>query len=253
VFLSSARFVWMHTFADEEKAQIIDGELDLRDENRAQQSILALDGWWEFYPSTFIMEEEGTDAELIQVPGDWSPYVHHENDSNESYGYGSYRLRILVDPEDDTTYSIRIPSVRSASEVYVNGRKLENSGTVGKSEDTYIAENLPYTTYFTAENGVIDVVVQVANYRDPRSSGLVRSLKFSTQTKLSKQTNLSVGLQQAMVVILLIHSLYAMILYLLGNRNKRLIYFALFALSTTIMFGFGLEEKILHVWLGLDY
>src|SRR5699024_3322468 len=73
VFLSSARFVWMHTFADEEKAQIIDGELDLRDENRAQQSILALDGWWEFYPSTFIMEEEGTDAELIQVPGDWSP------------------------------------------------------------------------------------------------------------------------------------------------------------------------------------
>src|SRR5699024_6206486 len=88
VLLSGARFVWIHSFAEEEKAHIVDGELDLRNETFDQGTIFSLDGMWEFYPSTFIMEEDATDAELIRVPGYWGAHLDNENEKDEQYGYG---------------------------------------------------------------------------------------------------------------------------------------------------------------------
>lgn len=250
-FLSTVRLLWIHTFAGEEKAQIEKGILDLRDVEGEEQRILALDGEWQFYPSTFLMDGEEGKQDFIQVPGDWSAHLPGAEDS--SYGYGTYRLQILVPEDDETTYSIHVPSVRSASSLYVNGDKLDSSGVVGKNGSTYEAKNLPYAAAFIAEDGVIDIVIEVANFRDPRASGLIRSIKFSAKELMKQKTDMSTGLQLAILVIFFIHSLYAVILYFLGSRDKRLIYFSLFVFSSMFMFGLGLEDKFLHIWLGIDY
>lgn len=250
--LTGARFLWSSLFTEETDVRFTDGELDLRDGSLEQSGVRSLDGEWLFYSNVFIEKERNDnvpEGELIEVPSNWSDYT----DEKGAEGYGTYQLRILLDPEDDTTYSLRIPSVRSSSEIYVNNRLLAHAGEVGENSHTYQAGNKPQTIYFTAENGVIDLVIHVANFDDPRGGGLIRSIKFGKEDVLSKQTNLSITLQLVTFIILLINSLYAFTLFILGDKDKRLLYFSLFTLSYSISFALSSEDKLLYLWFDIPY
>lgn len=259
IILSGARILWMESFRDQQ-ADIKNGLFDLRDWNAEGGDTLLLDGEWEFYPSQWLMDgrrQQGVNEKgpsLIQVPGRWNEALH--TDKSTPYGFGSYRLRLYVDPEKDLNYSIRVPSVRTASELYVNGRLLAKSGQVGESEDEYIAKNLPYSSTFTAdENGVIDIVIQAANYVDSRSSGIVRSIKFGSEEAIAKEIKVSVSTQLLAAMIFLIHSAYAFILFLLGDKKKNLLYFSLLTLCIALTSVLSNDEKLFHqlFYIGIEW
>ncbi|WP_435367905.1 ATP-binding protein [Paenibacillus lutimineralis] len=251
VVLTGLRILWMETFHVPKQASIYNGQSDLRNWNAEDGSILLLDGEWEFYPSQWLID--GSRQQLlgdnaprhIQVPGGWSEALHADKPS--PYGYGSYRLRLYVDPAKHLNYSIRVPSVRTASELYVNGRLLTKSGQVATTKDEYISKDLPYSTTFTADdNGVIELVIQAANYVDSRSGGIVRSVKFGSEEAIAKEMKASTFMQFLAAIIFIMHAVYALILYLLGNKEKKLLYFSLLALCITIMSVFSTDEKLFH-------
>ncbi|EJL29119.1 ATP-binding protein [Brevibacillus sp. BC25] len=259
IILSGARILWMESFRDQQ-ADIKNGQFDLRDWNAEDGDTLLLDGEWEFYPSQWLMDgrrQQGIDEKepaLIQVPGRWNEALHA--DKSTPYGFASYRLRLYVNPEKDLNYSIRVPSVRTASELYVNGRLLAKSGRVGESEDEYFAKNLPYSSTFTAdENGVIEIVIQAANYVDGRSSGIVRSIKFGSEEAIAKEIKVSVSTQLLAAMIFLIHSVYAFILFLLGDKKKNLLYFSLLTLCIALTSVLSNDEKLFHqlFYIGIDW
>ncbi|NRS50799.1 ATP-binding protein [Brevibacillus sp. HB2.2] len=259
IILSGARILWMESFRDQQ-ADIKNGLFDLRDWNAEGGDTLLLDGEWEFYPSQWLMDgrrQQGVNEKgqtLIQVPGRWNEALH--TDKSTPYGFGSYRLRLYVNPEKDLNYSIRVPSVRTASELYVNGRLLAKSGQVGESEDEYIAKNLPYSSTFTAdENGVIDIVIQAANYVDGRSSGIVRSIKFGSEEAIAKEIKVSVSTQLLAAMIFLIHSAYAFILFLLGDKKKNLLYFSLLTFCIALTSVLSNDEKLFHqlFYIGIEW
>ncbi|MNZ49777.1 Sensory/regulatory protein RpfC [compost metagenome] len=191
---------------------------------------------------------------LIQVPGGWSEVLHADKPS--PYGYGSYRLLLYVDPAKHLNYSIRVPSVRTASELYVNGRLLTKSGHVATTKDEYISKDLPYSTTFTADdNGVIELVIQAANYVDSRSGGIVRSIKFGSEEAIAKEMKASIFMQFLAAIIFIMHAVYALILYLIGNKEKKLLYFSLLALCVTITSVFSTDEKLFHqlFYIGIDW
>ena len=237
---------------------IKNGQLDLRGWDAKSGGILSLDGEWEFYPFELIMENgqsarAGEDrATYITVPGKWNDDLL--GGESTPYGYGSYRLRLYVDPDDPINYSIRFPSIRSSSEIYVNGRLLAGSGQVGKSEDAYIARNIPRTATFAAgENGEIEIVVQAANYKDIRGGGIVRSVKFGSEEAIGKNVRLSSYMQLLSIILFLIHSLYGFILYWLGSRNKKLLYFSASALCLALSMSLSNDEKLLSQLVFIDY
>nr|WP_144027368.1 ATP-binding protein [Paenibacillus selenitireducens] len=251
VVLTGFRILWMKTFHDPKQASIQNGQFDLRSWNAEDGDILLLDGEWEFYPSQWLID--GSRQQLlgdnaprhIQVPGGWSEALHADKPS--SYGYGSYRLRLYVDPAKHLNYSIRVPSIRTASELYVNGRLLTKSGQVATTKDEYISKDLPYSTTFTADdNGVIELVIQAANYVDSRSGGIVRSIKFGSEEAIAKEMKASIFMQFLAAIIFIMHAVYALILYLLGNKEKKLLYFSLLALCVTITSVFSTDEKLFH-------
>ncbi|WP_235941786.1 hybrid sensor histidine kinase/response regulator [Paenibacillus puerhi] len=258
IILIGSRVLWILSFQPMDQPHAVGGQLDLRDWDAAGGHTITLDGQWEFYPHTWLKSNEtpeeppaGKQA-FIQVPGDWNDIL--QPGENTPYGYGSYRLRILVNPDDDFNYSIRIPSVRSSSALYVNGRLLGGSGKPGESEKEYVAQNVPYTSSFMPnDRGVIEVVVQAANFKDPRKSGLVRSIKFGTEAAIARETQLSMSMQQMVAVVFLIHAGYALILFLVGTRERRLLYFSLLTVSAMLMNLLGSEEKYLVHWLPIDY
>lgn len=261
VILSGLRVLWMEWLPNQMQVSIKNGQLDLRHWNAEDSGVLLLDGEWEFYPSEWLSERKqqgtgGPEPRLISVPGGWEEALPREGEAKTPYGFGSYRLRILVNPDNDLNYSIRLPSVRTASEMYVNGRLLAKSGQVGKTKGEYTAKNLPYSTSFTAdENGVIELVVQAANYVDSRSGGIARSVKFGSEEAVTKEMKLSVSMQTLGAVIFLMHSVYALILFLLGNRDKRLLYFSLMALCITVPMVLSSDEKLFHqlFYIGSDW
>ncbi|WAA09980.1 ATP-binding protein [Fervidibacillus albus] len=247
------RLLWMNVFWEQKQPSIQNGLLNLHNWDVDRGKVLLLDGEWMIYPSHFLMDdvEKSTETqpyEFIQVPGNWNDVF------NSPFGYASYRLHILVDSENERNYSIYIPSIRSSSEVYVNGRLMEKSGQVAKNNNQYIAKNLPYTTTFTAdENGVIDLVIQVANFEDIRSSGIVRSIKFGSADAIAKEMKFSFSMQLLTVVIFLLHSIYALILYFLGNREKKLLYFSILMFCAAIGISLSNDEKLFHQFFYIGY
>lgn len=230
---------------------IQDGELDLQSWDLGEKETVLLDGEWDFYPSQFIMGETDVSDEIsetIDVSDGWN------NVLDSSFGYGSYRLKIKVNPEQDQNYQLYIPSVRSASEIYVNGRKLSVSGEIAIEEEAYTAKNLPQSVVFTAdEEGLIDIVIQAANYKDTRNAGIVRSVKFGTEQAISSGVQLSNYFQISIVVIFLIHSAYTMILYLIGNRDKRLFYFSLLTFCVVMTSLLSTGDKLFHQLFNIAY
>lgn len=253
--------VWMVLLPHQEQVSITNGQLDLRHWKADDGGVLLLDGEWEFYPSLWLLDgsrRQRVSAEiepkLISVPGGWNEALHSEEPT--PYGYASYRLRIKVNPKQNVNYSIRVPSVRTSSELYVNGRLLAKSGQVAKTKEAYTAKNLPYSTSFTADkNGVIDVVIQAANYVDSRGSGIARSIKFGSEEAVAKEMKFSVSMQTLGAIIFLMHSVYALILFLLGNKEKKLLYFSLMTFCITLSSVFSNDEKLFHqlFYIGSDW
>lgn len=261
VILSSLRMVWMELLPHQKQVSIPNGQLDLRHWNAEDGGVLLLDGEWEFYPSQWLLDggrrqrvSAENEPKLISVPGGWNEALHSEEPT--PYGYASYRLRIKVNPKQNVNYSIRVPSVRTSSELYVNGRLLAKSGQVAKTKGEYTAKNLPYSTSFTADkNGVIDVVIQAANYVDSRGGGIARSIKFGSEEAVAKEMKFSVSMQTLGAILFLMHSVYALILFLLGNKEKKLLYFSLLTLCVTISSLFSNDEKLFHqlFYIGSDW
>lgn len=255
--LTSFRLLWIKTFNFTEQPLVTNGELDLREWDFADGRSITLAGDWQFYPYKLLVDDSSEipneSSQLINVPGDWSPTLN--SDDHSPYGYGSYHLRIFVDADKDATFSIRIPSVRSASALYANGLLVGQSGEVGKNKANYLAWNIPYSSKSIRpdEDGIIDIVLQVTNFVDPRASGLVRSVKFGYEEDVTAETQLSTMLQMITAVIFFVHALFSVLIYLVGIRDKRLLYFSLVIIALTFINLTGGDEKLLYQYIMLDY
>lgn len=258
VLLTGMRVWWTSAFHNAGQAAVVQGQLDLREWDPIAERPISLDGQWEFYPSTWLIED-GSRKEpiagqpsLLHVPGGWNDALNPEHSG--SYGYGSYRLRILVDPSRDVTYSIRLSSVRSSSALYVDGRLLSRMGEPGSDAQPYSSANVPYSASFASNgSGVIEVIVQAANFDDPRGGGIVRSVKFGTEAAVAREAALSVAMQQIVAVVFFLHACYALILFAVGMRDTRLLAFALVTVSAMFIHLIGSEEKLLPSWFLIPY
>ncbi|MEC0245130.1 ATP-binding protein [Paenibacillus chitinolyticus] len=245
------RIIWALLLAPPDHPRAVRGELDLRGFDFTEDRTVALDGDWEFYPGKFVMQS-GSDAissgegrMLIQVPGKWDSSISAHN---SPYGYGSYRLRVKVNPDNELIYGIRVSNVRTSAELYVNNRLVAGEGQPAKNKQQYTARSMPYTAAFRADTGEIDIVVQAANYDNSNKGGLVESIRFGSERAIDKEVGFSVNMQVVVCIVLLIHALYALILYAIGTRQKALIYFFMLVVSAIAMTLLD-DDKLLLVWL----
>lgn len=259
IVLTGLRLLWVQAFLMPEQRNVVNGELDLRGAALSGSDVLALDGTWTFYPRVFLMEDgpsPGTahdegNGQPIEVPGGWNDVM--QPDQPAPNGFGSYRLRILTDPDDTTTYALHVSSIRSASELYVNGRLLARNGQPAEREEDAKARNVPYTAAFTAdESGVIEIIVQASNYNDPRRGGIVRSMRFGSESAIKWENQLSVAMQQMTLIACLIFAVYTLIVYFIGTRETRMLSFTVALLCAVFVFGEG-GEKLFLTWFSIPY
>ena len=257
ILMTAGRLLWHETFKPAEQPRAAGGVLDLRGLDMASGRTFTLDGEWEFYPSVFLVsgsagEASGqADARIVRVPGKWNADV--SPDRKTPYGYGSYRLTVLLDPGDPRIYGIYVPSVRSSSKLYVNGSLLYASGRPAPEDEGYKPANKPYAASFSAgDSGMVEVIFEAANYSDPRGGGLVRSLRFGLNEDIQHERFLSVAMQQFVFAALIILSAYLLVLHFI-DRSPRLLHSSLLALSIAFLVFNSTEDKLLLQLLPIDY
>lgn len=253
--LSGLRWAWSEVFPVEKSFRAVDGIVDLRGSDLKDSSPITLDGQWEFYPRQLLtrqqIQSEDHEVHGISVPGDWRETLNP--DSNTSYGYGTYRLRIMTDPlKQPVAFWIK-KGIQASSEVEINGTVLGGAGRVSAIASEYTPNNVPYKlSYWGKGKTEIELLIRVANYDAPFSGGIVSSIRFGSQTAIDTMSWYSIGFQLIAVLIILLHGLYACIVYMYNPKDRSLLITGLIYLSTGIAIFSG-HEKVLFWWLPANY
>ncbi|OPA79498.1 histidine kinase [Paenibacillus selenitireducens] len=252
--LLGLRWAWSEIFATSEHPQAVHGVLDLRGWDFENRSTIPLDGEWQFYPEKLISYQDISLAEnqsrLIQVPGDWSS--EQTNRWGSSYGYGTYRLRILVDPlEQPIAFWIR--GLQASSAVEINGLSEGDIGKPADNEKEYTPKNVSYTASYDVKGAQeIELLIRAANFDAPYNGGILHSIRFGSQAAIDYVRWYSIGFQLVSFITLLIHGLYALILYVFNPRERTLLIVGLltFAVGISVMAG---HDNVLMLWLPINY
>ncbi|MFD2046657.1 ATP-binding protein [Ornithinibacillus salinisoli] len=261
VFITAIRLTWIDfagSFNYSKESEFKQGVLDLRGWEFSSKKTLALNGEWEFYPSLLIPPEEfKTNEEILdgkkrnfKLPQAWDESFSPQDQN--FFRYGTYRLRILLDDDQTQSFGLRVEEIRNASEVFVNGKLVGNSGKTSTNLKHYQARNPPYTVEATPNNNEIDVVIHVSNHTIRGEGGITKPIRFGTIKAVNQYTSLSIGLQLLLCGVFLFHSLYAIILYFLGMKNKSLYYFSLLILCA-IFSVLVADDRLLFSWIDLSF
>ncbi|MCM3762188.1 hypothetical protein M3212_15555 [Alkalihalobacillus oceani] len=214
--------------------------------------VITLSGDWSFYPNQLLHQTEdleSSEKRYQPVQGEWD-----KGNEQASLQYGTYHLRLLINEADMAKpYGIRIPSIRSASQVYLNGKSLGQAGVPAADQSDFISRNVPYYVYFYADTEEIDLFIQVANLPDTGPGSVDQHVTLGHMDVLKREELIALISEITVAIVFLIHSLYAGIIYLLGIRQKELIYFMLLTLHATLMI-MASDSKLLYtLFLNVPY
>lgn len=248
------RWAWSELFSTAEHPEAVLGVLDVRHLDLSNSDSIPLEGEWIFYPdkliSSFDINSVNNEVNYIQVPGDWRGLM--TNEENSPMGYGTYRLRILVAPLEEPI-AFWIQGIEAASTIVINGVATSNVGVIADNAYDYEPNNVSYTaSYYEEGTTEIELLVQVSNFDNPLNGGITRAIQFGSQAEIDFIRWYSIGFQLVMFVVLVLHCLYACILYLFNRRELNLLIFAIL----TFIVGISIvadHDNMLMLWLPINY
>lgn len=144
------------------QAEIVNGQLNIRDRDYARNGPLELSGDWQVIwgrlvaPKDFDREFEGN---LFRIPGRWNNVDHPL--MNGAYGVATFRATLDL-PDYEKELSFHQISPHSAWRLYANGIPIGSNGTVsdqpGKHRSHYTSRIFP------AYPGKSELVLHISNF-----------------------------------------------------------------------------------------
>ncbi|WP_158602332.1 histidine kinase [Cohnella endophytica] len=259
VALLGARLIWI--YVDESpKPQAQAGVMDLSRWNPDNGDVVSLRGEWTFIPGKLIEPKPGEalredeEAEYLKVPGSWDRAVAPDG-TTTAYGYGTYKLKILLPPEIKREYALRLQTIRTSHKLFVDGKLAGQKGEPGTDRDSAKPRVMPYTVKFTPEGNGVELVVAVANFGYGHYGGIFEDIRFGSSEAIERSTQLRLLGNNLMMGFYLISGIYFLFLFLFRRRNKELLYFSLFFWMSLVFWSthgerllFWLCPSIGYVW-----
>ena len=228
-----------------QKTHIRDGVLDLRAYSFEQQGPVKLDGKWKFYWNQLIpptADAQGSTAPIrMPLPGMWSDSSLSTSKISE-YGYGTYRLEVLLPAEHPETFGLRFGFIGSAARLYVNNELVYRAGRVGKTPKESVPEWRPAVVTFRAQQPRLDIVLQVSNFHD-RTGGVVDSIQLGTVSQAYEHRINRMLYDMFLFGALIIMSIYHLGLYYFRRSDASPLFFAL--LTLVLAFRIILYEELM--------
>lgn len=243
--------LWLKAFASPEQPKAEQGVIDFRGWDFARSSSLVLDGEWDFYPGQWLTKEEilhgEGQASALTIPGRW------EEAGMETYGYGTYRLRILLDQPLEEPYALWVHQIQASSEMEINGELVHTMGRPSPREEEYRPEAVPYMVNYNAgEQNELDLVIRAANFDHGSKTGIAYSIRFGSLSAVTSELRYSMAFQLGTIIILLLHTVYAALLFGMNSRNRSLLALILLFICLAVMVSSD-NDALLLEWLPLSY
>ena len=140
-----------------------DGVLDLRSWNPGADAPVELVGEWGFYWQELRGPNCGLDHHsVLDLPAVWNG-LEFEGQTVGGEGYATFCLRVELGEAPDRSLAVRVPRVRTASAVWINGTLLARTGSVGTDAMTSQPVRVDQLVA-VAPAQTLDIVLHVSNF-----------------------------------------------------------------------------------------
>ncbi|WP_326070319.1 hybrid sensor histidine kinase/response regulator [Paenibacillus alba] len=225
------------------------GVLDLTHWDFHKQGLVTLDGEWEFYEGKLLEPIDfqlgaRNDVSYLPVPGTWRG--KNKDGGMAGKGYGTYRLKLLVNASDDI-YGVKLRSIRMSHRLYIDGKLEGESGNPAATEAAHRPGNTPYSAFIHPQTKEIEILIQVSNYVF-FTGGIVNSIQFGWYGDIMNLNTLLMGSDLASILLLSIFGAYHLNLYFLRRREKIYLTSGLYLFSLSfvqLLFGEKIFQRML--------
>lgn len=233
----------------------INGILDLSDYDWNKNDIIPMEGEWEFYwnrlytPSDFKNSKTIEGKSLIILPRSWNKYEVNNNELS-SYGFSTYRL--LIETNSNETLGLKIPRIFTSYRLWANGELLASAGTVGTIKSESRPQYLPQIHHIESNQNTIEIVVQVSNFSH-RSGGILENLYIGKISDITEARIKNLTLELFLFGSLFIIGFYHIALFIYRTKDKKVLYFGIYALlisARTLLVG---EIYFIHLFPGFSW
>lgn len=211
------------------------GVLDLRNWDFASSGIISLDGEWDFYWNRLLNYsdfKENEEDDFVLVPETWDNYVMNQTELSGK-GFATYRLRVQTNLAKGTLLALRLKTVSSAYQIFIDDTYLIGAGTVSTDGKGEKGAYHPQSGIFLVPNKEFDIIIQVSNFHYARG-GLWDSLSLGQAEQIQNYENMLVGRETFLIGVLIIIALFYMAIFFLIRELKYTLYFSLLAFSAAI-------------------
>ncbi len=213
-------------------ASVQNGQLDLNQFD-FNNEVVALDGQWEFFwnqlldPGEFVF---GATHSFENFPASWTKYSTTETPISGN-GYATYRLN-FSSPNDEIL-ALKIPKVRTAYKLWINGHLITTIGKLGTTRDDMVPQYLPQVVFFDAQQGQNELVMQVSNYYRP-SGGLLYSITMGRPAEILNIRYHSMAYELFLFGALMMMGIYHLALFFFQRKDHTPLYFGLFCILVAV-------------------
>ena len=218
------------------------GVLDLR--NYTFKDNINLDGQWLFYWNQLLTDSDSPTqkGDLVNFPFRWTETKLHGH-TRPAFGYATYKLQILLNPKAPPL-RLAMPEVYSSYQLFINGKPALSAGKVGKTKESTTPHWDIKFLNLTPHADTLNLVLQVANFVHSKA-GVKSSLVIGDKDKIGLDRRRTEAIDLLLTGCLLMGGLFFLGLYLLGNRDKATLLFALYSIVYSYRI-VGVENYILH-------
>jgi len=221
-----------------------EGVFDLRDWNFNKESIVAMNGDWEFYWEDLYMPEDFNEntkntknINYIYVPFVWNSGHNSDKIKYPNFGYATYRLKVLL--PNNSEYRIGIKKIYSAYKVWINGVLCFEAGKIAKSKQNYKAGLSNFVEFYYNQsklpiNDTLDIIIQVANYSSSLNPGIRNSIVIGKRKDVVKKQMQNFIIGFFAIGVFLIMGISYSFLFFFRRKNKPALYFSLMAFAIAL-------------------
>lgn len=200
------------------------GVLDLEGVSISNDSILNLDGDWEFYENKFLdpIDPNETQKKFMKVPSVWG------KEGYSNFGYATYRIHVKnnINPNLGMSFD----RIGTAYRVFLNEEMIFTVGSPGTDSNSSSPKFLPDTILlFTDPIQDFVLTIHISNFHD-RKGGIWSTPRMGNFNDLLKNRERSLFIDFYLFGSLSIIGFYHLGLFILRRKDKTPLMFGVFCL-----------------------
>ncbi len=229
------------------------GVLDLTDWDWENDGIVNLKGEWAFYwgqlldTQSFRTEGQRGGRLWVQVPNVWTNYEMND-EPLPGMGYATYRLMIRLG-ETAPSLGLKIPDLSTSCKIMIDGKTIATCGQVADNAEQAEARYAPQVVTFQPEAEEFELIVQVSNYLYDRG-GMWYALDLGTERQVMGLRENELAISLILLGVFFFMGLYHLAIYILRQREKIALYFAIGSLIGALRLLAAGEIYLLNLFPG---